>query len=274
MIDPYRLVAPACVSFSGGRTSAYLLRKVLDAHGGTLPPGVHVLFANTGKEHPGTLDFVRDCGERWDVQIVWLEYDGRDGKGGRLSYREVTHATASRAGEPFAALIASKQALPNWGARWCTQELKVARLRAWMRVRGYESWTDAVGLRADEPRRVARIKGDHTQEVTRVTPLADAGVTVEDVARFWAAQPFDLAVPYGAGNCDLCFMKAARVLREQVRERPDLTTWWSDREAETGRVWNVRFTYAQLRARALMPVVRSSQLDLFDESQPDCACTD
>lgn len=77
MIDPYRVVAPACISFSGGRTSAYLLRKVLDAHGGTLPPGVHALFANTGKEHPATLDFVRDCGERWGVPIVWLEYDGR-----------------------------------------------------------------------------------------------------------------------------------------------------------------------------------------------------
>lgn len=31
--DPFRLVPPAAVAFSGGRTSAYMLRRILDAHG-------------------------------------------------------------------------------------------------------------------------------------------------------------------------------------------------------------------------------------------------
>lgn len=30
-------------------------------------------FANTGKEEEATLEFVRDCGERWGVPIVWIE---------------------------------------------------------------------------------------------------------------------------------------------------------------------------------------------------------
>lgn len=34
-----------------------------------------VVFANTGKERPETLDFVQECAERWDVPIPWLEYD-------------------------------------------------------------------------------------------------------------------------------------------------------------------------------------------------------
>lgn len=74
MISPYLVEAPALISFSGGRTSAFMLRQILDAHGGTLPADVHVVFANTGKERPETLDFVQECSERWKVRIRWVEY--------------------------------------------------------------------------------------------------------------------------------------------------------------------------------------------------------
>lgn len=41
MSDPFLIEGPAAISFSGGRTSALMLRRILDAHGGTLPPDVH-----------------------------------------------------------------------------------------------------------------------------------------------------------------------------------------------------------------------------------------
>ena len=50
--DPFLLDTPAAIHFSGGRTSAYMLRRHLDAYGGTLPEGVRVVFCNTGKERP------------------------------------------------------------------------------------------------------------------------------------------------------------------------------------------------------------------------------
>jgi len=53
-----------------------MLKQIIDAHGGTLPDYCVVTFANTGKEMPQTLDFVRDCGEQWGVDIVWLEAEG------------------------------------------------------------------------------------------------------------------------------------------------------------------------------------------------------
>ena len=60
-MNPYLIDEPAVISFSGGRTSAYMLYKVLEAHGGRLPDHVVVAFSNTGKEMPQTLDFVDRC---------------------------------------------------------------------------------------------------------------------------------------------------------------------------------------------------------------------
>lgn len=69
MRDPYKITEPTCLSFSGGRTSAYMLWRVLQSNGG-LPADAVVCFANTGKEEEATLRFVRDCAERWSVPIT------------------------------------------------------------------------------------------------------------------------------------------------------------------------------------------------------------
>jgi 3'-phosphoadenosine 5'-phosphosulfate sulfotransferase (PAPS reductase)/FAD synthetase len=70
MTNPYHIEPPALISFSGGRTSGYMLRHIIDAYGGRLPHDLVPCFANTGKEMPQTLDFVRDCADRWSVPVV------------------------------------------------------------------------------------------------------------------------------------------------------------------------------------------------------------
>ena len=114
-MNPYLLQGPAMISFSGGRTSAYMLHQILRAHGGTLPADVHVNFANTGKEREETLRFVHECGSRWGVHINWIEYRDND-----AGFDLVGYNSASREGEPFQALIDKKKRLPNWQERWCT----------------------------------------------------------------------------------------------------------------------------------------------------------
>ncbi|MEW6735014.1 MAG: hypothetical protein AB1489_27230 [Acidobacteriota bacterium] len=74
MHNPYRIEGPASISFSGGRTSGYMLYKILEAHNGRLPGDVFVVFANTGKECPQTLDFINECESRWKVKVHWLEW--------------------------------------------------------------------------------------------------------------------------------------------------------------------------------------------------------
>ena len=87
------------INFSGGRTSAYLTKRLLDE-------GIEnyiVTFQNTGKEMPQTLDFINECDKRWGLNIVWLEY--RFGN----HFEVVTYETASRNGRPFDEVIAHKK---------------------------------------------------------------------------------------------------------------------------------------------------------------------
>ncbi len=219
MSDPFRIEGPAVISFSGGRTSAYMLRRILDAYKGGLPDNVHAAFANTGREMPATLDFVQRCGAAWNVPIVWLEFTARRHDG----YREVSHNSASRNGEPYAALIAMKKALPNPVQRWCTSELKVLTITRWVRAMyGYPEWANVVGIRADEA---------HRLRDGMTAPMVPAGVTKADVLAFWKEQPFDLRLngPW-EGNCDGCFLKSRGAIQRMQRDYPERMRWWAEQE--------------------------------------------
>lgn len=72
-------------------------------------------------------------------------------------FRRVDHNTASRNGEPYAAVIERKQFLPNPVMRFCTAHLKVKPMQAYARhVLGWKRWHSVIGLRFDEPRRVEK----------------------------------------------------------------------------------------------------------------------
>ena len=232
MSNPFLITGPAVISVSGGRTSLYMLWLILRAHGGTLPDDVLVCFDNTGREMPATLDFVRDCAAAWNVHIIWLEY--RWAPGGP-SFVIVSHDSASRAGEPLAALFASKSMLPNPVARFCTIEIKIRTQKRYLRSLGWEHWTNIVGLRADEPRRVEKALDRERTKKDRwhnACPLAEAGVDQAEVFRFWRSQPFDLrlAGPW-EGNCDGCFLKSRSAIARMLKDHPERMRWWADQEA-------------------------------------------
>ena len=286
--NPYLISGPAVISFSGGRTSGFMLKQIIDAHGGKLPDNVHVVFANTGREISETLDFVRECSERWGVHITWLEYrfvPGPDGEDGAHTYEQVSHNSASRNGEPFEALIKVRSMLPNPVMRFCTQELKVRPMKKFMQSMGYENWLNVVGIRADEPMRVARMRTSaDKQPWDNDLPLAKAKVTRADVTRFWAELDFDLRLPNNdgttpLGNCDLCFMKGAATLTGIMRHA-DLADWWIKMEAmipSTKRGDDTNYFRKDRPSYAAMLKITKTQGDMFigagDDSLP-CHCHD
>ena len=226
IVSPYTLPdGNVQIAFSGGRTSGMMLHHILEANG-PLPDRVRVVFSNTGREMPETLDFVAECGERWGVPIVWVEYDPDE------RYRVVTRETAATDGEPFEALIRKRKYLPNGVARFCTQELKIRPTTRLLVDSGWEHWHHALGIRADEQRRV-RPSQDKTH--TRWFPLVDAGATRHDVEAFWREQPFDLRLDAVRGetllgNCDGCFLKSERRLSMLARDYPERHAWWERME--------------------------------------------
>jgi len=236
MLNPYEITEPTCISFSGGRTSAYMLKKVLEAGGGQLPNQAIVCFANTGKEEEATLKFVNDCSVNWGVKIHWIEYQDHELPENR--YKEVTYETAARNGEPFEAIIRKRQYLPNPVTRFCTSELKIRTMACFLKHSGLfddctkselenSSW---IGLRFDEGRRAAKITDK------RRIPLFTAKVSVQDIGKFWENQPFNLELPTYkgrtlAGNCDLCFLKPANQVATLIAEKPERAMWWVKMEA-------------------------------------------
>lgn len=221
------------IAFSGGRTSAYMLRKILDVNPGMIVnPDVQVTFQNTGREMPETLDFVQEVGSRWGVPIVWLEYLPH-----APHFQVVSHNSASRNGEPFDALIDKKQYLPNQQTRFCTTELKIRTAKRYLVSLGWKHWTNATGIRADEPNRLNKPKPKDRWTIWN--PLAVAGVSRHDVAAFWYDQPFDLNLPNVGGNCwlgncDGCFLKSEAHVAALARDFPDRAAWWERAEARIG----------------------------------------
>ena len=235
MTDPFLITGPAVISFSGGRTSAYMLWRILQAHGGRLPDDVVVCFANTGREMPGTLDFVHQCASRWTVHVNWLEYRCGHDDEHRHSFEVVSHNSASRNGEPFDAIIASRGFLPNPRQIFCSGEMKVRTVRRFIHATyGWNSWAQLVGLRADEGRRVHRAmaRADNDAEYRGIRfPLHEAGVSKEEVQEFWTEQAFDLRLK-GAweGNCDGCVRKRRSAIARMFQDHPQRMEWWVDKE--------------------------------------------
>ena len=246
----FRIEGPALISFSGGRTSAYMLHEIRRAYDGEIPDDVIVAFANTGREREETLRFVYECGSRWSVEIVWLEW--RDAK---PCFEQIGLNSAARNGEPFEVLIEKKRRLPNWQERWCTTFLKIRPMQDFMRVHfGLEpgQYVEAVGLRDDEPERIAdMVEGDARSGRRRTAPLARAKVTKADVMAFWATQPFDLGLEPWEGNCDLCFATGRSVKLARLRRNPKCGRWWAERERQIGGVFDRRDSVAKLMEEAL-----------------------
>lgn len=278
MRNYFELDEPGAISFSGGRTSAYMLWLFLDCYDGLLPDHLKVIFANTGKEMLETLDFVNECSKQWNVDITWLECDARKGGESEKKFvydtKIVSYETASRNGEPFEKLIKARNYLPNPVARFCTQELKVLRIRDHMhtlypKIKNHVQWSNIVGIRYDEPRRaIARRK------VGDLIPLYDAKITKKEVCDFWNRQSFDLQLENDngvahLGNCDLCFLKGVTKKASIVRDDKSKADWWIKQEKQTNAFFrNDQPSYTQLLNFA------DDQINIFESEDVSCYCGD
>jgi hypothetical protein len=207
------------ISFSGGATSGFMLKMLLD-HFRTHEPDrkVAVTFCNTGLEHPRTLDFVNQCDKEFRADVVWLEAVVTHGQRVGIRHKIVTYETASRNGEPFEEYI-KKHGIPNTMYKQCNSRLKTEVMDDYRASIGWhpDDYSTAVGIRADEIDRISS-KG---MAKGIFYPCADAGITKADVKAWWRQQSFWLDVPEHLGNCLTCWKKSLRKLLTIAKETPE-----------------------------------------------------
>ena len=275
-MNPYRIDPDSpwfhVVNVSGGRSSGYLLRQILDAHGGALPDRTEAVFANTGKERPETLAFVAAMTDQWDVPITWLEFAYVPDGTPKTRAVVVDRETAALDGEPYDAMLRSVSFMPSVTQRICTSELKVLTIDRYLwntRKLTKRQTRKLIGFRHDEP---ARWKPAIYQECEIAYPMVDAHVSSADVAEFWQAQPFDLGIPSDRGNCDLCYLKGRGNLLATIAAEPWRADWWieAERRRGGGRTFRIGESFADLKAAALA----GESAGAGDDEALPCFCTD
>lgn len=212
-----------------------MMLKILIDNG--LQPDDVVVFANTGREDEATLNFIHECEKQWGVPVVWLEYRNEKPK-----FEVVDYNTASRKNNPrpFNELLDRIKYLPNPTQRICTAELKIKTIRRYVRhsLKHKGGWDTFVGLRYDEPLRVARKKEQNSigkEPEHYLMPLHELRVTVRERDEFWRQQPFDLQINSHSDNCDFCFLKGKMQQVWRIRAEPTAVDWWIEREAKASQ---------------------------------------
>lgn len=213
------------ISFSGGETSAYMAKRLMDQYRGSCE--ILVLFANTGQEAEETLEFVKECDHAFNLNVVWLEAEVQQQRGFGTKFRITDFWDASRNGEPFKDVIA-KYGIPNRGNPVCTRELKIVPLQGYIRSLLWKrnAYTTAIGIRADE---IDRVRED--AELSNIIyPLVDWNITKAEVNEFWEQMPFRLDLKSWEGNCKTCWKKSNRKLYQIAKDHPEWFDFFAEME--------------------------------------------
>lgn len=207
------------ISFSGGKTSAYMTHKILNSSKKDEYDEVVVVFANTGQEHEKTLEFVHNCDVHLGFNTVWIEAEINQERGIGVRPKIVTYETASRNGEPFTDFC-QKYGIPNMISPQCTARLKTDPMHYYIRnLLGWgKDYETAIGIRTDETRRVSKAATDNKI----VYPLIDWFPSDKiDVNDFWEDMPFTLEIKEHQGNCKWCWKKTTSKHYKNLEENYD-----------------------------------------------------
>jgi 3'-phosphoadenosine 5'-phosphosulfate sulfotransferase (PAPS reductase)/FAD synthetase len=220
------------ISFSGGRTSAFMTQYIINSDKYKDFEKV-VVFANTSKEEKETLDFVNECDIRWNLNVVWIEAVINKSKGIGTGYKVVDYNNACRDGSLFEEMI-SVYGIPNIAYPHCNRELKQVPMHKYVKENISVDYYTAIGIRADEPKRHPK-DWDKANKKKYIYPLiTDFRVSEKYIRQYWESQDFDLSLKDYQGNCDMCWKKSNRKLLTLIAENGDKIKWWQEMEEKYG----------------------------------------
>lgn len=235
------------ISFSGGRTSAYLVNLFRN------DPDAHFVFMDTGAEHPATYQFIKDIVKHWQIDLVCLRVVVNPvmNKGG--SYKIISLDDLKQDLEPWKAML-KKYGSPYYDMPFCTARMKTEPFEKYCNdVFGknkYERW---IGIRFDEPRRLPieileklnlPTHKDAVHQKQGFRYLAEVSeFEKDDILDWWEKQPFDLAITEHLGNCVFCIKKTINKVALATKDEPEQFVKWvhvteGDQVRSEGRKYN------------------------------------
>jgi len=234
------------ISFSGGRTSAYMLNYCWNNLKDTYE--MIVVFANTGKEQEGTLEFVENCSKNWNIPIIWIEATHKDEfgnlhskKGWKVKHKIVDFNSASRKGEPFEEMI-SVLGIPFTNAPFCSDQLKRKAIESYIKSIGWKGYYKAIGIRCDE---IDRVNPKYKEKKIIYPLVSNLPTTKPEAINYFSIQKFDLEIDSDLGNCDNCWKKDILRLVRNARNYPQTYDWW--------QLMTDNYGYLNLRNSQLQP---------------------
>jgi hypothetical protein len=217
------------VSFSGGETSAYLAKWLIDNKSDIY--NMVFVFANTGDEEEETLKFIDICSKKWNINIVWVEAVVHYGERIASTHKVVNFKTASRNREPFKEVI-KKYGIPNQNFLHCNREMKLNPIKSYMKSLGWKDYKTAIGIRVDEFDRMNK----HRKKLGLIYPfISDKPTTKQEVSYWWSKQDFRLKIKSYNTNCRTCWKKSDKVLAQIYKENPNYFDFNKEMEIKYGK---------------------------------------
>jgi hypothetical protein len=197
------------VSFSGGRTSAYLCSLMKEKF-----DDVDFVYMDTGAEHIETYRFLRRVNQYFELNLTCLRLKVNPELGKGNSYDIVDIDDLKPDLKPFKDMM-SKYGTPYIGGMFCTDRMKLTPFIKYCNDKygkgNYETW---LGIRADEPKRLTPKNG-----IRYMAEISD--FEKEDVLDWWSDKPFDLYIDEWLGNCVFCPKKSNLKLAAAQRDEPE-----------------------------------------------------
>lgn len=212
------------VSFSGGRTSAYMVWLIESMRkSGIITCRVIYIFMDTGAEHPKTYEFLRKCVEYFGIELICLRGDFNQpvGKGSTYQVLDISECEHDMINGPMGQIL-NKYGTPTVMGAWCTSRMKEETHDKYcddvFGVGNYVTW---LGIRADEQ---SRLKIGKRSDLRYLAEISD--FDKEDVLDFWKDMPFDLEIEEHLGNCVFCIKKSINKIALAARDEPELAAQW------------------------------------------------
>ena len=216
------------VSFSGGRTSAYLCKVMIDTFG---RENVDFIYMDTGAEHPKTYEFIRKVNNEFNLNLTCLRTDFSSPLGAGNGFKVVDVNSIDTDLKSFSEMT-YKYGVPYIGGMFCTDRMKLVPFTKYCQEtygRGnFETW---LGIRADEP---ARVFGSKLYRSLKET----IGLDDEDLIKMYSTNHLDREAFFVMEECsevklfnEVCRRKTSgiRYMSEISEfEKEDVLNFWSE----------------------------------------------